>query len=90
MALTIPTLLVALKIVWESRHETEDLIHNIAVCLWVCANMIWMTGEFYFNDGTRTPAKVFFFTGLAVLIAYYGTMGLRRLRGSQSASPETA
>lgn len=78
VVMIIPTLAVALQIVWHSRKQTEDLIHNVAVCLWICANMIWMAGEFFLNDGTRGYAKVFFFAGLALLAGYYASILLRK------------
>lgn len=71
MAMVIPTLVVAGKIAWESRKVISDLIHNLAVCLWICANITWMTGEFFFEDHTRVYAKVFFFSGLTLLAGYY-------------------
>jgi hypothetical protein len=67
----IPTLVVALKICWDTRHQTADLVHNLAVALWICANTTWMIGEFYYNDGTRDLAKVFFYSGMAVITSYY-------------------
>lgn len=76
--MVIPTLAVALKICWDTRHHTTDLIHNIAVTLWICANTTWMIGEFYYNDGTRDFAKVFFYSGIALLAAHYTWAWTRR------------
>ncbi|MEI9815379.1 MAG: hypothetical protein WDO18_23225 [Acidobacteriota bacterium] len=66
-----PTLLVALKICWDTRRSLSDLVHNIAVALWICANTVWMIGEFYFQDGTRPFARVFFYAGMVLLASYY-------------------
>ena len=66
-----PTLIVALKICWDTRHLTADLIHNIAVALWICANTVWMIGEFFYGDMTRAYAKIFFYAGMALLAVYY-------------------
>lgn len=66
-----PTLAVALKICWDTRRSFSDLVHNVAVALWICANTTWMVGEFYYNDMTRPFARVFFFSGMALLITYY-------------------
>lgn len=71
MVMIVPTILVAIHIAWISRKNMADLFHNIAVCLWICANATWMTGEFFFNDGLRTYAAIFFGLGLAVVAAYY-------------------
>src|SRR3954470_15429455 len=71
MMVALPTLLLAVKIAYERRRDPEDLVHNIAICLWLCANVIWMVGEFFFDDGTRAISRVFFFSGLALLIGFY-------------------
>jgi hypothetical protein len=71
VAMVAPTLFVAVWIAWHGRKSLPDLVHNVAVCLWIAANVTWMFGEFFYNDGTRNRAKVFFYAGLCVLAAYY-------------------
>ena len=71
MMVALPTLVIAGKIAWETRRDAEEFIHNLAVCCWLCANVVWMTGEFFFNDGTRGIARVFFFAGLILLAGFY-------------------
>jgi hypothetical protein len=71
MIMIVPTLLVAIYIAWRSRNETSDLFHNVAVCLWISANAIWMTGEFFYNDATRPIATLFFAAGLITVAIYY-------------------
>lgn len=71
MMVALPTVVLAIKIAYERRRDAEDLVHNIAICLWLCANVIWMIGEFFFDDGTRAISRVFFFAGLALLIGFY-------------------
>ena len=71
LIMAIPTLALSLKIAWESRHEASDLIHNLAVCLWIMANIVWMIGEFFFDDGTRVFAQLFFYSGLTLIGFYY-------------------
>lgn len=66
-----PTLALAIYICWKGRKETGELVHNAAVCLWICANITWMIGEFYFNDGTRRYTTGFFYCGMAILAGYY-------------------
>lgn len=90
LALIAPTIFVAVVIAWQSRNSLPDFIHNVAVCLWIIANIIWMVGEFYYDDKTRALAKVFFFLGLFVLAAYYlyalnHSYRRRRLTGIPSA-----
>jgi len=71
MIVSLPTLVLAVKIAYERRRDPEDLVHNIAICLWLCANVVWMIGEFFFDDGTRAISRVFFFSGLALLVGFY-------------------
>jgi hypothetical protein len=71
MMVALPTLVLAIKIAWENRRDIEDLVHNVAVCFWLCANVVWMVGEFFFDDGSRWLAQVFFFAGLILLGGFY-------------------
>lgn len=84
LAMVGPTLAVALWITWNSRKSLSDCVHNGAVCLWIGANITWMVGEFFFNDRTRPAAQIFFFAGVAVLIAYYGYEVVSRVRSSKA------
>ncbi|MFM7218600.1 MAG: hypothetical protein ACKO1U_11325 [Bacteroidota bacterium] len=79
----IPTLLLALFITWKNRHDRAELLHNIAICMWICANSIWMIGEFYLADSTREIAVVFFVTGLLSMLYYYFAELLKNGRGSR-------
>jgi Kef-type K+ transport system membrane component KefB len=65
-----PTLGVAIYILWKSRHHRTELFHNIAVCLWIAANSLWMIGEFYGME-LRPYAVVLFSIGLTILTVYY-------------------
>lgn len=71
MLMIIPTLVIAVDIAWRSRKRLHDIFHNAAICCWIAANATWMTGEFYFNDGTRPFAKIFFGLGLCLISYYY-------------------
>lgn len=75
-----PTLVMALRIAWDTRHDASECVHNVAVCLWICANITWMVGEFFFNDGTRGYASVFFMSGAGVLGAFYAWATYRWIR----------
>jgi len=33
-----PTLLLAIYITWVHRAEKSELLHNLAIVLWICAN----------------------------------------------------
>lgn len=71
MTMIIPTLLVAIHIAWRSRKNIADLFHNTAVCLWISANATWMSGEFFFEDGLRHYAMIFFTAGIVVVSIFY-------------------
>jgi hypothetical protein len=66
-----PTLLFAIYITYLNRADKAELAHNIAVCFWISANSIWMIGEFYYEDSTRSIAVIFFLLGLLMILGYY-------------------
>jgi hypothetical protein len=72
IAMVVPTLFIAIWLTWKLRHNFSELTHNIAVCCWITANAIWMVGEFFYDDGTRPIATVFFAIGIASIALYYG------------------
>jgi hypothetical protein len=71
IAMVVPTLFIALWLTWKLRHDFSELTHNIAVCCWITANAIWMVGEFFYDDGTRPYATIFFTIGIAAIALYY-------------------
>jgi hypothetical protein len=70
MMMILPTMGVALYILWRSKHRRAELFHNIAICLWIAANSLWMSGEF-FQKELRPYAVGIFAVGLTVLLVYY-------------------
>ncbi len=66
----IPTVGVAIYLLYRSRHNRIDFFHNASVCMWICANATWMIGEFI-NRDYRPVAVVFFSIGLVILLVYY-------------------
>jgi hypothetical protein len=71
MIMIVPTLALAFYITWKFRQNVCEMMHNSAVCMWITANSIWMTGEFFFNDSFRPYALVFFAAGLITIAWYY-------------------
>ncbi len=71
VVMIVPTVLAAIHITWLGRHNTANLFHNLAISNWICGNAIWMIGEFFFNDGFRPFAKIFFSIGVVLLGVYY-------------------
>ena len=66
-----PTVAFAIYITWIARANRAELFHNLAVCFWIGANSVWMIGEFYYEDGLRSQATVFFILGLSSIAWYY-------------------
>ena len=71
LIMIVPTVGVAAFLVVKSRHDTKEFIFNTAVLCWILANSVWMIGEFFFDDGTRNVALVFFTLGLSFISFYY-------------------
>jgi hypothetical protein len=74
----LPTVLTAIWIAWRSRADIGELLHSVAVVCWICANSVWMLGEFFANDRTRPLATVFFVLGLLCVGWYYGVVRPRQ------------
>jgi hypothetical protein len=70
VCMIVPTLGVAIYILWHSRRLRAEVYHNAAVCIWISANSLWMIGEFY-NIELRPYAVILFIIGLSVLAVYY-------------------
>jgi len=71
LIMIIPTIGVALHITWLRRSVKSELFTNLAVSLWISGNSTWMIGEFFYDDGLRTPALMFFLTGLIIVFYYH-------------------
>jgi hypothetical protein len=71
LIMVFPTIFVAIDITRRSFANRADFMHNLAVVCWICANAIWMIGEFYFDDRLRSVAIVFFSLGLTVVAIHY-------------------
>lgn len=71
MVMIVPTVAMAVWIAWRSRSDLGELLHSLAVVLWITANGIWMTGEFFYDDGTRPVVVGFFVAGLLTIMPYY-------------------
>jgi hypothetical protein len=42
VCMIVPTLGVAIYILWHSRRLRAEVYHNAAVCIWISANSLWM------------------------------------------------
>lgn len=75
----LPTFLVGVWLTWKTRDIREELIHNIAVVLWIAANANWMIAEFYFDDWNKTWSGYLFVAGLFTLAFHYVPLFFRKL-----------
>lgn len=80
LIMIIPTLSLAIYITWKTKETYSELMHNLAICCWISANSIWMIGEFFFEDGLRNYAIVFFIIGLIIIGFYYGKTTMNYLK----------
>ena len=71
VCMIVPTIAVAIFLTIRTRLVKEEFIHNLAIVFWLCANSIWMIGEFYYEDATRPYAVIFFSMGLFTLAVHY-------------------
>ncbi len=67
----LPTIAIALHILWRSRHDAGEMLHALAVVFWIMANSIWMIGEFFYDDGLRPWATLLFTCGIMAVALYY-------------------
>lgn len=79
VAMTIPTLAIAVIIAYRTRRIKSELAHNLAIAFWISANAYWMISEFFHFDmaplfGSFTfkhLALVPFAIGMLFLLWYY-------------------
>lgn len=71
ITMVIPTLLIAIWLTWHTRRDAGECVHCAAVVCWITANAIWMVGEFFYNDTTRSVASIFFSVGVLLLACHY-------------------
>lgn len=69
--MVVPTVGVAIYITWLSRLIRSEFFHNMAVVSWICANAVWMLGEFFNVEETKAVATGFFILGLLLIAFYY-------------------
>ncbi len=82
VSMVLPTLILSVYLTWLGRNHRSDLYHNIAVTLWICANSVWMFGEFFFEDTTRAIALPFFLGGIVSVSWFYLTEFLKKKSGA--------
>lgn len=81
MTMAIPTLTMAIYICYLTRKNRAHFIPNMAVALWLSANITWMSGEF-FGFSFLLPALLLFGSGLILMAWYF-------VRHRKSEAPQT-
>lgn len=71
LAMAVPTLGLAVQLCWLTRADKSEFHHNLAVLSWIVANVVWMSGEFFYEDTIRHLAAPFFVLGLLILAKFY-------------------
>ena len=74
----VPTIAAAIHIAWRWRRDSSEFFHSLAICLWIFANALWMTGEFFYDDTLRPYAIPFFVLGLLSVAVHYLYLAPRR------------
>jgi hypothetical protein len=80
LVMIVPTIGVAVFITILTRKSVSELFHNLAVVCWICANSVWMIGEFFFDDTTRSLATIFFVSGLLFIVWFYSILLYKKIR----------
>lgn len=74
----IPTLFVAIYIIFKTYH-TKEVYINAAIFFWILANSFWMMMEFFNGDRYKYYASIPFALGfLFVSIFYYRILILKK------------
>lgn len=76
--MAVPTLGLAIQLCWITRKDRSEFYHNLAVLSWIIANVIWMTGEFFYADSIRHLAAPFFIVGLLILGRFYVKKAIKK------------
>ncbi len=84
----IPTLSLAILLVWKTRKDPSELVHNLAVIFWVIANATWMSTELFGEEDDlylgffkgHQLAMIPFVTGSLILLTYNLILRPRALR----------
>lgn len=72
LIMIFPTMIAGLLITWQTRKIKSELLHNLAVVLWITANAYWMLVEFFStNDNLRFYTIIPFSLGLLIIGYYY-------------------
>jgi hypothetical protein len=67
----IPTLSFAIFITIKNRGDIIELLPNLAVICWICANSMWMLSEFFWQfEFLESLAIIPFISGIVLILFY--------------------
>ncbi len=75
----IPTIIISMLIAYRTRKYMSELLHNLAITVWISANSYWMISEFFHFDTLefgygftyKHLALIPFTIGILLLAFYY-------------------
>jgi len=79
ISMIIPTLMISIVIAYRTRKYMSELMHNLAITVWISANSFWMISEFLQFDSEIVTGEITykhlalipFFIGILLLGFYY-------------------
>ena len=69
VVMAIPTVLVALVMVYVTFGDRNRFLPNVSIAFWILANATWMLDEFY-SLGIRSYCLYPFLAGILVFLIY--------------------
>lgn len=67
----VPTLGFAIFITIKNRNDIFELLPNISVICWICANSMWMLSELFLPlEFLESLAVIPFISGIAMILFY--------------------
>ena len=79
ISMIIPTLMISIVIAYRTRKYMSELMHNLAITVWISANSFWMISEFLQFDSEIVTGEITYkhlalipiFIGILLLGFYY-------------------
>lgn len=50
ICMIVPTMIISIVIAYRTRNYMSELMHNLAITVWISANSYWMISEFFHFD----------------------------------------
>ena len=79
----LPTVSIAVYLLWKNWMDTTERSHNAAVLLWILANSFWMSVEFLGREELKSWSVIPFGFGLLILAIHYGKTWTKKSSNSE-------